>query len=167
MKSASLHGRESRARGRTQEVVSRQERKDACSDGEIPVARAEVLAVCATADAPLEDYKACALWQRLLRGSCTLLDCFDEAGVRYLVLDSSDSVLNLDLSKLSTREREALQLRAQGTSLKLVASELNVSVATASRVVSTARRKLGAVSSVELLCTLDDDKRRRSADGPS
>jgi DNA-binding NarL/FixJ family response regulator len=86
-----------------------------------------------------------ALWQALLSGDWSLIDCFDAQGRRYLIAVRSSAENALDES-----ERWLLARRARGVGLKVLALELGVSVPTISRRLDRAMKKLGVKNQTEL-----------------
>lgn len=112
-------------------------------------------------------------WRALASGRWSLIERFESDGRRYLVArcNPPGAVSGQALSRL---EAHAMVLRAQGASYKLAAYELDISPATAHRLVQAGMRKLGMnleselpllihawdnVSNVRIAqLTLDDDR---------
>jgi DNA-binding CsgD family transcriptional regulator len=79
----------------------------------------------------------------LAGGKWKIIDHFDSDAQRYVIACRSPS-------PLSVEERELVQRRARGDSVKEIAIDLSVSSATISRRLTRALHKLGLVSHVEL-----------------
>jgi DNA-binding CsgD family transcriptional regulator len=89
-------------------------------------------------------------WQSLVDGKWTLVDHFDTDGRRFLVARRNPPGGDTHAS-LSVDEARAAGFRAMGHPLKLIAYELGFSLATVSRLLRSAARKLGLESSQELV----------------
>jgi DNA-binding NarL/FixJ family response regulator len=88
-------------------------------------------------------------WRALVSGRWSLVESFESDGRRYLVArrNPPGAMAGQALSRL---EAHALVLRAQGASYKLAAYELDISTATAHRMVQSGMRKLGVSHESEL-----------------
>ena len=92
---------------------------------------------------------AATLWQGLLDGHWALLAHTDSGSERLLLARRNGRAARMSQS-LSAREQSAAKLAVLGHSTKYIAYELAVAVSTASTLVSSAIRKLGLRSRVEL-----------------
>lgn len=92
-------------------------------------------------------------WQALVEGHYALVDHFDHGGRHFLVA-RANAPAAAGPSSLNARERQVVAFRAAGHPLKLIGYELGLSVATVSRTLTCAMRKLGVRSHVELARTL-------------
>jgi len=93
--------------------------------------------------------EALRIWGALVQGRWSLVDHFDKDGRRYLVARKNDPYVNGTV--LTLRERQVLGFVCMGHPNKLVAYELGLATATVGVLLSTAMRKLGASSRVELI----------------
>lgn len=82
------------------------------------------------------------LWPELIDGRFTIIDRFESDGRRVIVAYRNDDIARRPLA-LSQREAQALSFLRRGAANKVIALELGISEATASRVVQSALRKLG------------------------
>ena len=88
-----------------------------------------------------------AVWQDLVSGRLRVVESYERHQRRYLVIKPSPEGA---APTISARERRALALRAAGHALKVIASELAVSLPTAARDVRRAMASLGLLSAAEL-----------------
>lgn len=97
----------------------------------------------------VDPHQAIEAWQALVDGRYTLVDHFDRAGRHYLVARANAPAAP-GPSTLTARERQVVAFRVAGHPLKLIGYELGLSVATVSRTLTSAMRKLGVRTHVEL-----------------
>jgi DNA-binding CsgD family transcriptional regulator len=88
-------------------------------------------------------------WRALVSGRWSLVETFESDGRRYLVARRNPPGA-MPGQALGRLEAHALVLRAQGASYKLAAYELDISAATAHRLVRAGMRKLGVSHESEL-----------------
>lgn len=88
-----------------------------------------------------------AVWQDVVSGRLRVVESYQRQRRRYLVIKPSPEGA---APTMSARERRALTLRAAGHALKVIASELAVSLPTAARDVRRAMASLGLQSVAEL-----------------
>lgn len=112
--------------------------------------RAAVVAFEKARRASTDPDEALALWEALVDGRWSLLDCFDHDGRRYWVAHRNDPDVP-EISPLSEREQQVAAYAALGLPNKLIAYELGLSIATVARDLKSARTKLGADSRVDLV----------------
>jgi DNA-binding CsgD family transcriptional regulator len=93
--------------------------------------------------------RAIELWKGLVEGRWSLVDHFDHDGKRY-VFAKRNSLELCPWRTLTERELQAVALVAEGSTLKLAAYQLGVSVATIAADLARARDKLGVRSRLEL-----------------
>jgi DNA-binding NarL/FixJ family response regulator len=91
-------------------------------------------------------------------GRWSLLEHFDTDGKRFIVARRNDPD-DAGPAGLSPRECQVLSCRARGMSLKLIAYDLGLSMATVSKTLDSGMTKLGVAS--------DMDLPRLFGDGPS
>ena len=94
--------------------------------------------------------RSLALWRGLVDGRWSLVEQFDHDGKRFVVAKRNSLPLR-PWHTLTERELQTVALVAEGQGLKLVAYQLGVSIATASRDLQRAARKLGLASRLKLL----------------
>jgi len=106
-------------------------------------------AVAARADVVADDSVGHATdFRELLGGRWTVIDRFERRGSRYLVASAHPRGA---VGRISPVEGRAVALAALGRANKVIAGELGVAVSTAAEHVSSALRKLGIRSRVELI----------------
>jgi len=89
-------------------------------------------------------------WQALVTGRWSIVQSFESDGRRYL-LAKRNAPKAIRRASLSQLESQALILRAQGLSYKIVAYELGISSTAACQLVQTGKRKLGIRSEAEIV----------------
>lgn len=87
-----------------------------------------------------------AAWGALGSGEFAVVDRFQHEGRSFILAQRRESFV-----RTSRRERRALELRAHGLAVKVIAYELGVSQATVSRDIGRAMEKLGLVTQVDLV----------------
>ncbi len=92
-------------------------------------------------------------WQALVHGRWSLVDSFERDGRRYVVAKKNDPFV--PGQRLSLRERQVVGFAALGHSNKLIAWELGVSTSTVATQLSSAMKKLGISSRVQLIATFE------------
>ncbi|HWP07157.1 MAG TPA: hypothetical protein VNN72_15500 [Polyangiaceae bacterium] len=92
-----------------------------------------------------------ALWHAITTGSFRIVNWYDHEGRRYLV---AEPVAPEHRVAPTARQRKALALRSAGCALKVIASELGVSLTTASREVEIGLELLGLDSTAALAAVL-------------
>ena len=92
-------------------------------------------------------------WQALVSGRWSIVQSFESDGRRYL-LAKRNAPKAIRRASLSRLESQALILRAQGLSYKIVACELGISCTAACQLVQTGKRKLGIRSEAEIADTM-------------
>jgi len=108
---------------------------------------------CDASEAPFSPEStddAIELWRAFVAGHWSLIDHFDSDGQRYLVARRNGSVTRDATAGVTLREQQVLAYRASGHALKVVAYELCLSQASASRDLASGMKKLGIRSQVEL-----------------
>jgi DNA-binding NarL/FixJ family response regulator len=80
-----------------------------------------------------------------------VVDWYDHEGRRYIVTRPNPDG---DSRSLAPRQRRVLALRARGEALKVIASELGVSMSTAARDLGQAMALLGLHSTADLAAVL-------------
>jgi DNA-binding CsgD family transcriptional regulator len=105
-------------------------------------------------------------WEALISGRWSLVESFESDGRRYLLAreNAPDEVRSAAVSAL---EAQALLLRAQGASYKLMAYELGVSGPAAHRLVVRATKKLGIRHDAELPGLLTSGKLTNTESSPT
>ncbi len=98
-----------------------------------------------------EDADAGECWRALVLGGFTVVDHFERDGLRILIAKRTHGDA-LGAAKLTARTREVLARRAQGHALKVIAAELGISIATASREVARGSAALAVATTAELAC---------------
>ncbi|HUS29381.1 MAG TPA: helix-turn-helix transcriptional regulator [Kofleriaceae bacterium] len=93
---------------------------------------------------------ATTMWTALVAGRWSLVDHFESGGRRYIVARRNEHG-GPDPRALGARERDVAQLAALGKSNKLIAYELGIAESTVASHLSSAMRKLGVKTRVELL----------------
>lgn len=88
-------------------------------------------------------------WKGLVAGRWSLVEHFDSDGKRFLVARKNDPHVD-EPARITLRERQVLSARARGLPLKLIAYDLGLSVATASRTLQSGMSKLGLVRQADL-----------------
>jgi len=91
-------------------------------------------------------------WRPLVEARWTLSDHFERDGRRYYLARRNDPPLSDD--GLTPRERQVVGFAALGHSNKLIAYELGLTPSTVATHLSSAAKKLGATSRIELIRTL-------------
>jgi DNA-binding NarL/FixJ family response regulator len=91
-----------------------------------------------------------SVWEEVTRGALAIVDWYDENGRRYLVTRPNRA----RGSALTERQKRVLALRSAGSSLKVVAFELGVSLSTAARDLERAMASLGLESQGDLVAVL-------------
>jgi DNA-binding CsgD family transcriptional regulator len=89
-------------------------------------------------------------WTAMVSGRWSLVDRFERGGRRYVVARRNEHALR-DPRALTSRERVIVHLAALGKSNKLIGYELGLAESTIGSHLSTAMRKLGVNSRVDLL----------------
>ena len=84
-------------------------------------------------------------WAAWVGGACSLVDQFDRDGWRYVIAE-----YRRQNPPLSSVQRRMLAARARGTSLKVIAAELGISVPAVSRRLHRAMKKLGLNTQADL-----------------
>lgn len=90
-----------------------------------------------------------AWWRAFTRGDFAVVDRFEHDGRTFVLARRRAAA-----ARLSHRQRRALELRASGVALKVIASELGVSQATVSRDITRAMAELGLGTQAELVRVL-------------
>jgi DNA-binding CsgD family transcriptional regulator len=109
--------------------------------------RARTKAGRADADAALD------AWQGLVSGRWSLVDVFEQGGRRLLVARENEPEPPPEV-RLSQRERQVVAYAVMGQSQKLIAYTLGLSIASVSAHLTSACRKLGVASRVQLAAVL-------------
>jgi DNA-binding CsgD family transcriptional regulator len=89
-------------------------------------------------------------WTAMVSGRWSLVDKFESGGRRYVVARRNEHALR-DPRGLTQRERAVVNLAGLGKPNKLIGYELGLAESTVGSHLSTAMRKLGASSRVELI----------------
>lgn len=89
---------------------------------------------------------AAGAWAAFSRGEFVEVERIEREGATFVVARRPSR-----RSPLLHSELVAVRMRANGTSLKVIADELEVSLSTASRLVSRAMKKLGARTHADLV----------------
>jgi DNA-binding CsgD family transcriptional regulator len=87
-------------------------------------------------------------WESFTLGQLHLFDSFDSVGRRFMLLRANEGEGPLPL--VSPRQTRIVTMRAAGLSLKEIAHEMNVSIATVARELGSAMRALGLRHASEL-----------------
>lgn len=93
---------------------------------------------------------ATEMWTALVSGRWSLVDQFERGGRRYVVARRNEQGC-ADPRALGPRERDVVALAALGKPNKLIAYELGLSPSTVGSHLSSAMRKLGVTSRVDLM----------------
>ncbi len=93
--------------------------------------------------------EALEAWQALVSGRWSIAQSSESDGRRYLIA-TRNAPKAIPRAALSPLESQALILRAQGLSFKIVAYELGLSETTACQLVQRGKRKLGVRSEAEI-----------------
>jgi DNA-binding NarL/FixJ family response regulator len=96
-----------------------------------------------------EPEEAIAQWEPLVSGRWSLVDHFERDGRRYLVARQNDPFVPGD--KLTLRERQVVGFVALGHANKLIGYELGISASTVATHLTSAAKKLGLGSRLELI----------------
>jgi DNA-binding NarL/FixJ family response regulator len=88
-------------------------------------------------------------WRALVAGRWSLIDHIDTEGKRFLVARRNEPDAP-EASGLTLRERQVVAARARGLSLKLIAYDLGLSIATVGKSLHSAMTKLGVSCDAEL-----------------
>jgi len=91
-----------------------------------------------------------SVWDQVTRGALSIVDWYDENGRRYLVTRPNRA----SSSALTERQKRVLALRSAGSSLKVVAYELGVSLSTAARDLERGMASLGLECEGDLVAVL-------------
>jgi DNA-binding CsgD family transcriptional regulator len=105
--------------------------------------------------------EALRLWQGLVHGTWSLVDCYDADGKRYLIARRNEPGVTDPLA-LTPRERAVLAFAAMGHQNKYIAYLLGLPDATVSNCLAGAQRKLKVESRSELICRFAGVVRQRS-----
>jgi DNA-binding CsgD family transcriptional regulator len=89
-------------------------------------------------------------WKAMVDARWTLVDRFDHDGRRFFVAYRNDFPLP-DARRLTRREQQVVAFAALGSTSKLIAYELGISVSSVTTALSSAARKLGVRSRAELV----------------
>jgi len=100
-----------------------------------------------------DELEALEIWRGLCAGRWSLVDQFDSDGRRYIIARRNEPDVN-DPRRLSPRERQIAGLAALGRSNKYIAYALGVSASCVGSHLTSAARKLGVRTRVELIATL-------------
>lgn len=96
-----------------------------------------------------EPHQAVDQWQTLVMGRWSLVDHFDKGGRRYFIARRNDPFVPGDT--LSLRERQVVGFVALGHTNKLIGYELGIAESTVATHLTTAAKKLGLGSRLELI----------------
>ena len=88
-------------------------------------------------------------WKGLVAGRWSLVDHIDTDGKRFIVARRNDPDAH-GPGGLTLRERQVMSARARGLSLKLIAYDLGLSIATVCKSLQGGMAKLGVASDAEL-----------------
>ncbi len=88
-------------------------------------------------------------WRGLVAGRWSLIDHVDTDGRRFLVARRNDPDVERP-SGLTLRERQVMAARSRGLSLKLIAYDLGLSIATVAKSLQSGMAKVGIASGAEL-----------------
>lgn len=91
--------------------------------------------------------RALALWEGLVKGRWSIVESFERDGKRYFLAHRNDPELAPHFA-LTPRERQVLAYADLGQPNKLIAYTLGLSISSVSTLLSRARRKLRAASSL-------------------
>lgn len=100
------------------------------------------------AEAASEPQRGETLWRAIAHAEWTPVDAFEARGRRFLIAKSPTSSANC--VAIETLDRVILSSRATGTSLKVIASDLGVSITTVARRLRSAMRQLGLLNAADL-----------------
>jgi DNA-binding CsgD family transcriptional regulator len=89
------------------------------------------------------------LWQELAHARWSLVDAFEAGGRRYLIARSADRERERCLA-IDTLDRIIMAERATGASLKVIASEVGLSISTVARRLRLAMQRLGLRNAADL-----------------
>ena len=89
-------------------------------------------------------------WKAMVEARWTLVDRFDRDGRRFFVAYRNDIPMR-DARRLTRREQQAVAFAALGSTSKLIAYELGLSVSSVTTILASASRKLGVRSRTELV----------------
>jgi DNA-binding NarL/FixJ family response regulator len=89
-------------------------------------------------------------WKGLIAGHWALVEQIDSGGKRFLIARKNDPNA-LARFALAPHERQVLAARARGQSLKLIAYELGLSIATVSKSMKAGMTKLGLSCEAEIV----------------
>lgn len=95
------------------------------------------------------DPEALALWRALVDGTASIVERTDGGQRQYLVLDNAPSAQ--PFRALTRGELDVISYAARGLSSKLVAYALGISTPTVSARLSSAARKIGVATRIELV----------------
>ncbi|MGV3621623.1 MAG: helix-turn-helix transcriptional regulator [Archangium sp.] len=101
------------------------------------------------------DERCLEQWRVMVDGRWSLVDHFDRDGRRYYVARRNTPALSGD--GLTPRERQVAGFAALGHSNKLIAYELGLSTSTVATHLSSAAKKLGCTSRVQLISKLRNE----------
>ncbi|HEY1960463.1 MAG TPA: helix-turn-helix transcriptional regulator [Polyangiaceae bacterium] len=93
---------------------------------------------------------ALGAWKAMVDARWTLVDRFDRDGRRFFVAYKNDVPMG-DARRLTQREQQVVAFAALGSTSKLIAYELGLSVSTVTTTLASASRKLGVRSRAELV----------------
>ncbi len=99
------------------------------------------------------------LWEPLVEGRCTLVDCFDAAGKHFVVAAANPVVEGRPDTALDDRERDVAQLAAVGMTNEDIADTLGLSRTAVSTALSQAMALLGVPDRALLPLIFDDSAR--------
>jgi len=94
--------------------------------------------------------EATEMWGALVAGRWSIVDRFDRDGRRFLIAHENEPTAD-EPRALTARERQVVTYVAMGHSNKLIAYELGLSVGAVSSYLTTATRKLGLASRIDLV----------------
>ncbi len=102
-------------------------------------------------------------WLELFSGAYRVVDWYDRAGRRYVVAARRGPATAG--RRLTARQERALELRASGHALKVIAAELGISLSTAARDLERALELVGLGSDADLAAILGGLARPRRTEG--
>lgn len=100
------------------------------------------------------------IWHGVINGELMVERHYNRGGRRFLVVQPMPPEGKSDAA-LTAREREVLSYRAYGQSLKRIGAELKLSIPTIQRALSSALKKLGLSSELELAAVFGAGLRKR------